>query len=312
MSDNFLFPIAPFTSAALPKQKLRQLNGTVSTRRKSLLIKLYLDLFVKVTFRGTYIDAFAGPQEEDEENPENWSAKRLWESNPGSKRKRIDRFELIEKNPISIKKLNEMISKTQKDKRRISVYHGDSNVLVPKLFREKTPKNPTFCLLDQRTIECDWSTVKNIASYQIKGHKPEIFYFMMASWKDRSLAVRLKSSPEEIGRWWGRPDINTPKELSTQKLAELFSERFKNELGYRYSSPFPIWDNISPNENGKRKFYMIHATDHDAAPHFMVSAYNKLGCGFDPKTKLSQGEMEWTEKEMIANLSFIPGWKEKN
>jgi three-Cys-motif partner protein len=306
MSSEYLFPVEDIT-ATEPIKRFPRLHGQIWTHRKSLLIKLYLDLFVKVTFRGTYIDAFAGPQEENEFNPENWSAKRLWEANPGSNRKRIDKFELFEQKPKSVKRLKNMVSSTSKDKRSINIHEGDANILVPAFFKERTPKGPTFCLLDQRSVECHWDTVKQIASYKIKDHKPEIFYFLMASWKDRSLAKRLQCSPEEIAKWWGKDDIQTPKDLTTEQLGAAFTEKFKKELGYKYAYSFPIWDNVNLEKKGKTKFFMIHASDHDAATNLMFSAYNKLGSGYNPKAPKTE-EFQWSKDEMKGALSKVDGW----
>jgi hypothetical protein len=57
------------------------LESHIWTKNKARLIERYLNLFVQITKHGTYIDGFAGPQEEDE-NSTGWSARLVLESEP--------------------------------------------------------------------------------------------------------------------------------------------------------------------------------------------------------------------------------------
>jgi hypothetical protein len=52
--------------------------------------------------------------------------------------------------------------------RDIHIYHGDFNSKIDE-------KEATFCLLDQRTFECDWQTVEKLARYKKSGNKIELF-----------------------------------------------------------------------------------------------------------------------------------------
>ena len=173
------------------------LGGSVATERKSLLIEDYLRLFVIITKGGNYIDAFAGPQ--NEKRLDHWAARRVWKANPGRKRRRIKRFELFELNSGSVAALENMVEETDSDGREIRIHPTDCNQGISKLLEKGDLKGPTFCLLDQRTTECRWSTVQALAGYGPGKHKIELFYFLMAGWKDRSLK-NLKDS-SEIRTW---------------------------------------------------------------------------------------------------------------
>ena len=52
----------------------------------------------------------------------------------------------------------------------------------------------------------------------------------------------------------------------------LFCQRLRQELGYTYANPWPIY---SKETGGCVMYYMIHATDHEAAPLLMNRAYMK-------------------------------------
>jgi hypothetical protein len=59
--------------------------------------------------------------------------------------------------------------------------------------------------------------------------------------------------------------------LSQTKRCSAFCERLKNDLGYAHVLPYPILERA----RGRRiMYYMIHATDHPAAPKLMTYAYN--------------------------------------
>lgn len=288
-------------------QKFKQLDGAIWTRRKALLIQTYLRLFVRITFRGTYIDAFAGPQEEHQEAT-TWAARRVWEFDPGPKLRRIDKFELFEENKQSIEFIRNMLSQTPTNKRTVHVHRGDSNILLPERLLASPVKGPAFCLLDQRSDECNWNTVRAVASHKKGEMKIEVFYFVMAGWLDRYRSgIADRNRDEKFQKWWGHPEFSALEKASPERAAELFADRFKNELGYAFAYPYPIYDNISPSEKGVVKFYMIHATDHPDATELMRRSFAKLATGWDPN--VSQEAMSFIdEDDLTAMLSDIPSW----
>lgn len=291
MKQTFLFP-----DTAIPKIQaspvVTRLASAIWTTRKAWLIKLYLQLFVYVTNRGTYIDAFAGPQK----TLDSWAARLIWEDDPGLRRKRIDRFELFELNRESLNHLREMVKKTPENRRSVFVTDGDANKKLPEALLKRPIKNPAFCLLDQRSTECSWKLVETISKHKTEGHKIELFYFLMAGWKNRSLK-NLKVNPEaDLLRWWGRSDYDLAVTADPNRLAELFCDRFRNELGYRFVVPFPIYGDPNDGSNGRLQYWMIHASDHEAATSFMVRAFNRLACGYDPNAK--QEDFGWSDDEL--------------
>jgi len=242
----------------------------VWTENKSKLIQLYVRYFLMVTKHGTYLDGFAGPQVE-EYNDESWSAKRVLEIEPPWLR----RFILCDMSARQVDHLNKLTiaRRDQGDKRKIEIHYGDFNstihqILTPGAIREK---EATFCLLDQRTFECKWDTVRTIAEYKKSGTKIEQFYFLAVGWLGRSIAA-LKDD-KKLREWWGRDDIHIPRSTSSSvELARLFSHRFIRELGYASAAAWPIYERAD-GDFGKVMYYMIHATDHEEAPKLMNRAY---------------------------------------
>lgn len=242
----------------------------VWTENKAKLIQQYVRYFILVTKHGTYIDGFAGPQVE-EYNDQSWSAKRVLEIQPPWLR----RFILCDMSALQVEHLNKLAQerRAQDDKRKIEIHRGDFNtaidqILVPGSIREK---EATFCLLDQRTFECKWDTVRKIAEYKKSGTKIEQFYFLAVGWLGRSIAA-LKDDTK-LREWWGRDDISVPRSTSSSvDLARLFSHRFMRELGYASAAAWPIYER-SDGGLGKVMYFMIHATDHEEAPKLMNRAY---------------------------------------
>ena len=63
-----------------PELELKPLTYPIWTENKANLVKQYLFLFVQITRHGTYIDGFAGPQEQDK--PALWAARLVLEMSP--------------------------------------------------------------------------------------------------------------------------------------------------------------------------------------------------------------------------------------
>ena len=126
-----------------------------------MLISRYLYYFVLITKHGVYIDGFAGPQ--DAENPDSWAAKLVLDSEP----KWMRDFYLCDKNAEQTRLLEQLRDdQPEVSARTIEVVRADFNshvdiVLASNKIKEKTA---TFCLLDQRTFECNWETVQKVAT----------------------------------------------------------------------------------------------------------------------------------------------------
>jgi three-Cys-motif partner protein len=241
----------------------RGLQRPIWTENKARMIAIYLRLFVYITKHGAYIDGFAGPQERD--LPEMWTAKLVLESEP----KRLSQFFLCEINRTSWRALETLVADHRDERRKIKTYHMDFNNAVREILAAGDIKETTatFCLLDQRTFECRWSTVQALAKAK-SGMKIEQFYFVPTGWLQRSLSA-LKN--HDVAReWWGREDWAKLQNLPGQSCANSFCERFQQELGYRYAHAWPIFER---KEGRKVMYYMVHATDHEEAPKLMARAY---------------------------------------
>ena len=247
----------------------RTITRPLWTEHKAQLIECYLRYFVFITYHGCYIDGFAGPQRVDTRN-KSWAAKLVLESQP----KRLREFWLCELDPAKVALLNELVAAQESPKnRRIHVWPpGDFNrevddILARCRIREKTA---SFCLLDQRTFECEWQTLEKIASFKRAGFKIELLYFLASGWLDRSLKGTTRNT-DIIDRWWGRDDWRKLREMKPVNRALIMANRFKSELGYTYATPWPI--HKRGRGLGRVMFHMIHASDHPLAPSLMARAY---------------------------------------
>ena len=230
---------------------------------KSRLIDEYIHHFLLVTKHGVYLDLFAGPQHATD--TENWSVRRVLErrteGNPSIrhyavcdiKRKQAERLRDVGKNHPSFR-----------------VYEGDANERVHQMLNEAplTSKTACFCLIDQRTFECHWTTVEAVARYKREGYKIELFYFLAQTWLDRAWAST--QNKEKLAAWWGKGDHERFRKLPSVARALALCDRFRDELDYTYSDPFSIHEK---GEGSRTMYYMIHASDHPAACGLMARAY---------------------------------------
>lgn len=256
----------------------------VWTRNKARLVQRYLRYFVFITKHGTYIDGFAGPQEPDK--LETWTAGLVFNSEPQWMRN----FFLCELDKKKIPTLQELEQRAAncKPKRLVRVIPGDFNASVDEVLASGVidEKEATFCLLDQRTFECDWSTVVKLAKHKTTS-KIELFYFLGTGWLHRAFSGLKVTPDEDMDRWWGRSDWQTLKTSSGYSIAQSLASRFKTDLGYRFAAPFPIYG----DDDGSRKvmYQMIHASDHPEAPKLMARAYRHA---VDPDEPPEQFEIE--------------------
>lgn len=274
---------------------LDPLRYPIWTENKAKLIERYLYLFVQVTHHGTYIDGFAGPQEI--KNPElwdeMWAAKRVLEHGP----KLMQHFYLFDKfrkpykalEALKAAQLIPLDKKGRKIPREIVVRRGDFNLLIHELLADRPMRESeaTFCLLDQRTFECEWTTVEALARYKKKGRKIELFYFLPIAWLGRALANQKNVGVLE--KWWGRDDWTTLRGMKTQERLDAFVDRFKDELGYLSVMSWPIFKR---KNNETIMYYMIHATDHPDAPQLMYRAYHEA---IKPRKPLSEIQMNFAD-----------------
>lgn len=269
--DTPLFPNLPEHSK--PAEVRAEYSGAkVWTESKALLIQRYLYYFVLVTKHGTYIDGFAGPQDPDQAT--SWSAKLVLDNRPpwlrhfhlfDIKAKQARRLEALKAAQPTHDENGNRIN------RKIQVRRGDFNELVVALLDSGSigPKEATFCLLDQRTFECRWSTLQTLASYK-QSNKIELFYFLPNHWLARAIAAQKDEAVLED--WWGRDDYGQLRQARGFDRSEMLCKRFKEELGYTYATPLPIYQKET---GGAVMYWMIHAADHPDAPKLMARAYSR-------------------------------------
>jgi three-Cys-motif partner protein len=272
--EKFLFKLPP-ADLKVAETKFKERNP-IWTGCKAKLIERYLFYFVQITFHGTYIDAFAGPQETDKH--EMWSAKLVMESVP----RWLKNFFLFELKESQITQIQQLCTsqpppnkKKREPKRKIEIFHGDFNQKINQMLAENPIRDneATFCLLDQRTFECDWASVKTIAKHKKAGNKIELFYFFPEGWINRSVAALKIGKEDKLQKWWGNSSWPELMKKQGAVRGQFVCDRFKAELKYKHAHAFPIYE--KKDEGGRIMYYMIHASDHADAPVLMSRAYGK-------------------------------------
>jgi three-Cys-motif partner protein len=169
--QQFLFDPSQFPPIdTLPAEpSIKPIDHPVWTDNKAHFIMRYLRYFVFITKHGTYIDGFAGPQAE--RMTDCWAAKLVLDSEPRWMR----HFHLCDQERSQVELLEQIKSEQpatdsagNRIPRDINIYHGDFNAKIEAILDAGciTEKEATFCLLDQRTFECHWSTVEKLARFK--------------------------------------------------------------------------------------------------------------------------------------------------
>jgi three-Cys-motif partner protein len=259
-----LFPLAEIAKQPLAK-KFKVPGLPVWTDSKARLIERYLHYFVLVTRHGTYIDGFAGPQYLDVDE---YAAKLVLQRELERSPPRLRHFHLVDVGIAQVNLLQQLQARSTA--RDVRVYHGDFNEVVDQVLQPSVlrPSEATFCLLDQRTFECHWDTVRKLAAYRATGYKIELFYFLANGWLERALAAL--QDHDKCQAWWGRDDWQRVAQMTRGTRAEALRKRFHTELGYRFVMTWAIYE---AKETNRIMYYMIHASDHPEAPKLMERAY---------------------------------------
>lgn len=287
-----LFPDLPETPRRPKETKLP--NRPVWTEQKARLISAYLRLFTFITRHGTYIDGFAGPQYPSDSD--SWSARLALKNEPRWLRDfvlcDVDKSQVAHLEALRI----EQPALPKGPKRHVQVMEGDFNRIWPQALRAGriTDSVASFCVLDQRTFECEWKTVQGISRFKAPDRKIELFYFLPIHWVDRAIAALNDKSVVE--RWWGGPGWQAFREASRPEKGPLFAERLRSELGYADVRPYPI---MGREVGGHVMYQMIHATDHPEAPGLMARAYRIAS--------LTPDKAEQLALRFLAKLPQAPG-----
>ena len=268
--DDTQFDIFEETHPPQGKLKAPAKRPTVDGRRlwtadKASLIEEYIHRFLMVTKHGVYLDLFAGPQGDEND----WAVKRvLQRRRSGSPAMRYYAVcDLDAEKAARLRALGESSSV------RFRVYHGDANEMIGPMLEEAPigPNTACFCLIDQRTFECHWSTVRAIAEFKSAGTRIEVFYFLAQAWFDR--ALQSHTDTQKLTAWWGGPGYADFGRRDPVRRAYAFCDRFQKELGYAYAQPFSI---LKEGEGTRTMYFMIHASDHRRARELMADAYQAV------------------------------------
>ena len=297
-----LFPELPKNAGAKPR-RYKRIDQLIWSDHKARFIQQYLRYFVQITKHGVYIDGFAGPQYDDKLDA--WTASLVLASEP----KWLRRFFLCELSPVGVEHLNRLVSEQpiprsksgRKLPRTIEVVPGDFNEMIDNILSSGkiTQKEATFCLLDQRTFECHWDTLIKLSKYkQPPNNKIELLYFLGVGWLHRAFSG-LKNEETPV-KWWGGSDWRNLLPMSCWSIAETVRKRFTEELGYKFSAAYPIFDR---EEGNKIMYYMIHASDHEDAPALMVRAHAKAVRTIPKETQLTL--LELTEPEASRDIASV-------
>lgn len=260
----------------------KAIDKPVWSENKADLIAKYLRYFVFITRHGTYIDAFAGPQ--TVRSTVAWTAELVLSSEP----KWLRHFHLFDSDPAQVSRLH-ALREANADRDVIVYSPDDSNRQLPAVLPAGSigEREACFCLLDQRTFECEWRLCEHIALLRPGATKVEQFYFLANSWLPRAFSgISTASTEEKVQRWLGEEDWRAFAELGQIERVETFIRKFKRELNYRSVKAWPIFERAGGR--GVVMYYMIHATDHGEAPKLMYRAYNKA---VDPPEPSGQLEL---------------------
>ena len=277
--DAQLFDPGPATLAEI---RTKALERPVWSENKADLITRYLRYFVFITRHGTYIDAFAGPQTDRSDHA--WTAQSVLASEP----KWLRNFHLFDDSASQVARLRQLASDNQD--RRIQVHEGDSNRVLAVVLPVGSigEREATFCLLDQRTVECKWSLCQHVAQLRPGSTKVEQFYFLANAWLPRALAaISTPEGEDKVIAWLEDEDWRSFERLQSSARAEVFIRKFKDELGYRSVKAWPIFERDAGA--GVIMYYMVHATDHEEAPKLMYRAYCRA---VDPPEPVEQLELD--------------------
>ena len=265
-TQNVLFKdLRSDTPTPRPPQAPVKIDAPLWTADKAALIGEYIHLFLMVTKNGVYLDLFAGPQRSGDTH--NWSVRRVLERR--TEGPAIRHYAVCDRDPGQARRLRDL-GRTHDSFR---VYEGDANERVHDMLNEARigPKTACFCLMDQRTFECQWSVVRAVARHKRNGYKIEVFYFLAQGWIDR--AWRSIKDPKRLAAWWGNENYEEFRGLSSPERAEALCKRFVRELGYAYAFPFAIH---KKGGGSRTMYYMIHASDHPEACKLMSRAYQQV------------------------------------
>jgi hypothetical protein len=122
----------------------------------------------------------------------------------------------------------------------------------------------------------------------LRQNEIELFYFLGTGWFERAVSATTRHR-ETIDRWWGSQEWTALEHMKSFDRALFVAQRFKDELGYKHSLPWPIY---GKEVGGRVMYHMIHASDHDEAPKLMSRAYRNVLQAREPAERLQHDMIE--------------------
>lgn len=278
----------PEVERVLPRRRIARKRGTAHTEAREFggwtlnkleLLRLYLKMYGRVAGSGTYIDGFAGTGSVNVDG----------RSSPGSARIAIrsgafrDHW-LFELDPSTFDLLSFNLRYFFSARRRRHTIKGDFNTEIVTIIEngEIPIDKPCFAFLDPNSTQLPWSTVERLATFKLPAYSPpEICKTeLWILFNSHQAFARLRHPNEPIdvymasgaaaaldrimgGRdaWWDLFEAHLP----IGAYAQRYADRLQDVLGYGFSH----MQLINDPKTGAPQYYMIHASDHEAAADFM-------------------------------------------
>lgn len=310
-----LFPTDRFLAerVTVPRRS-RPRDSFVETREfhgwtldKLSILQLYFKRYRRVAGWGTYIDAFAGTglirvKPANGAQPDGDDVHRLGSASIAVESGAFRDLYLFER-PRNSKLLRKHLdAKYTKQAHRCRVEGGDVNQLLPALLArgEVDTSKPCFAFLDPNSTDLDWATIAELASYKV--HDPDSRQCKVEMWILFNLQQALqrlwpkRRRPEDFPAHAGTLDRVMGSRAAwvdlwdegakANALTRRYVDKLRDELHYRWVESQLINDPAT----GAPQYYMIHASDHEAAVSFMrwaKTAYSRQQSRDEPIPGLS-------------------------
>lgn len=246
------------------------------TLDKLEVLRLYLTMYRRVAGGGAYVDGFAGGGEVSINGTTRPGTALIAQQSGAFKQMHfIDADETL-----TIKLQARLATIKQPKSRECTVYCGDTNTTIDKVLTEIDANRPLFVCLDQNSTELLWTTVERLATFKqldvdTNRCKAELWILfnqhqvIQRLWPHTPRLER-RSNPYSaaLDRVFGTRDawIDLWESNATPiNLMRRYCERLRVVLGYQYVLPQEITDPLT----GRPQYFMVHATDHEAAVDFM-------------------------------------------
>lgn len=261
-------------SALTDEDHLRVFGGW--TLDKLEVLRLYLKMYRRVAGGGTYIDGFAGEGELNINGTTQPGTALIAHQSAAFKQ-----LHFIDANETLAARLQARLNTTKRSKSRTCTVHvGDTNTAIDKVLTGVDPLRPLFVCLDQNATELRWTTVERLAHFKqldIDANRCKAELWIL--FNQHQVIQRLwphtprleqRSNPfaAALDRVFGTREAWIDlwrADAPAISLMRRYCTQLQDALGYQYV----LAQEITDPTNGRPQYFMIHATDHEAAVEFM-------------------------------------------